>query len=101
MHAYRTHKAHGKGPLDAAVSPRRDPDHHAFFDARKKANTGNVLHVAHQRGRFVQTFDHVLGRYAKQEADDHTVIVVLIARGSRKALAGWERYSTSGITRFP
>jgi TnpA family transposase len=59
---------------------------HVFFDALKQVDIGSVLHFVHQHCHFLDAFDHVLGRYAKQERDDHTMIACLIAWASNMGI---------------
>jgi TnpA family transposase len=63
-----------------------EPVNHAFFDALQQVDIGSVLHFAHRHCHFLEAFEHVLGRYAKQERDDDTVIACLIAWASNMGL---------------
>jgi TnpA family transposase len=45
-----------------------------------------VLHFVHRHCQFLDAFDHVLGRYVKQEADDHVLIACLIAWATNMGL---------------
>lgn len=63
-----------------------EPVNHPFFDALTQVAIGSVLHFVNQRCRFIDAFDPVLGRYAKQGADDHVIVACLIAWGTNLGL---------------
>jgi Tn3 transposase DDE domain len=63
-----------------------EPVNHALFDALQQIDIGSVLHFANRQCHFMETFEHVLGRYAKQERDDDTMIACLIAWASNMGL---------------
>ena len=63
-----------------------DPVNHPIFDGLKQVDIGSVLHFVNQHCHFMDAFDHVLGRYSKQEADDHTITACLIAWGTNMGL---------------
>jgi len=47
---------------------------------------GSVLHFVNRHCPFMEAFDHVLGRYAKQAADDRTITACLVAWGTNMGL---------------
>src|SRR5699024_12010349 len=47
---------------------------------------GSVLHYANQHCSFMEAFDHILGRYAKQPREDHVLVACLIAWGTNMGL---------------
>jgi hypothetical protein len=47
---------------------------HPFFDGLKQVDIGSVLHFVNRHCPFMEAFDHVLGRYAKQTTDDRNII---------------------------
>jgi hypothetical protein len=59
---------------------------HPYFDALKQVDISSVLHFVNQHCRFMDAFDHVLGRYAKQGVDDLTLTACLIAWGTNMGL---------------
>jgi Tn3 transposase DDE domain len=59
---------------------------HAFFDALSQVDITSVLHFVHRHCQFLDAFDHVLGRYVKQEADDRVLIACLIAWATNMGL---------------
>lgn len=63
-----------------------EPVNHAFFNALQQVDVSRVLHFANQHCHFMDAFDHVLGRYAKQDRDDDTMIACLLAWASNMGL---------------
>jgi hypothetical protein len=63
-----------------------EPINHPFFDPLHQVNLGSVLHFVNQRCQFTTAFEHLLGRYTKQDADETTLIAVLIAWGTNMGL---------------
>ncbi|HCY35509.1 MAG TPA: Tn3 family transposase, partial [Candidatus Margulisbacteria bacterium] len=63
-----------------------DPVNHPFFDALKQIEIGNILHFVNQHCRFIDAFEHLLGRYAKQVRDDRILVACLIAWGTNMGL---------------
>lgn len=71
-----------------ALSNTRDTEsiNHTFFDALRPIDIGSVLHYANQHCSFMEAFDHILGRYAKQSREDHVLVACLIAWGTNMGL---------------
>jgi TnpA family transposase len=68
-------------------SPRTsDTINHPIFDGLKQVNIGSVLHFVNQRCQFMDAFEHLLGRYTKQDADERTIMAGLIAWGTNMGL---------------
>ncbi len=63
-----------------------DPINHAFFDPLHQLNISSVLHFVNQRCQFMTAFEHLLGRYTKQDADEPTLMAALIAWGTNMGL---------------
>ncbi|MEL6472407.1 MAG: Tn3 family transposase, partial [Cyanobacteria bacterium J06623_4] len=63
-----------------------DPINHPFFDPLHQVNIGSVLDFVNQRCQFMTAFEHLLGRYTKQDADERTLIAALIAWGTNMGL---------------
>ena len=63
-----------------------EPVNHALFDALQQIDIGSVLHFANRHCHFMEAFEHVLRRYAKQERDDDTMIACLLAWASNMGL---------------
>ena len=68
-------------------SPHRpEAVNHPFFDTLQSIDIRSVLHFVHQQCRFMDAFEHVLGRYAKQEADERLITAGLIAWATNMGL---------------
>jgi TnpA family transposase len=63
-----------------------EPVNHTLFDALRQVDIRSVLHFVNRHCPFLDAFDHVLGRYVKQEADDHVLIACLIAWATNMGL---------------
>ena len=64
-----------------------EPNNHCFFDLLPQVDIDRVLHFVNQRCRFIDAFDHVLGRYIKSEADNRAITAALIAWGTNTGLS--------------
>ena len=64
-----------------------EPINHPFFDTLKQVDVGSLLHCVNQHCRFMDAFEHVLGRYAKQDLDDRVLVACLIAWGTNLGLS--------------
>jgi len=63
-----------------------EPVNHPFFEGLKQVDLSSVLHFVNGHCRFMETFDHIRGRYAKTEADDRVIAACLIAWGTNMGL---------------
>jgi TnpA family transposase len=59
---------------------------HPFFDALKPIEIANILHFVNQDCQFIDSFEHLLGRYTKQGRDDRIIFACLIAWGTNMGL---------------
>lgn len=59
---------------------------HSFFGALRPVGIGSVLHYVNQHCQFIEAFDHILGRYAKQIKVDQVLIACLLAWGTNMGL---------------
>ena len=59
-----------------------DPVNHLFFDTLNQVDIGNVLHFVQQQCHFMDCFDHVISRYAKQPLKPHILTACLVAWGT-------------------
>jgi hypothetical protein len=59
---------------------------HPFFDRLKQLGISSILHFVNRQCRFMNAFEHVLGRYAKQEADNHILTACLTAWATNMGL---------------
>jgi TnpA family transposase len=69
---------------------------HPCFDALKQVDISSVLHFVHRHCRFMESFEHVLGRYVKQEVDDLTLTACLIVWGTNMGLGRMGEVSDIG-----
>ncbi len=63
-----------------------EPINHAFYDTLKQMDIRSILYFAHEHCRFLDAFEHILGRYTKQTKDNRTLIACLIAWGTNMGL---------------
>jgi len=75
-----------------------EPVNHAFFDRLKQVDIDSVLHFTNRHCQFMEAFDHVLGRYAKQDADDRTLTACLVAWATNMGLGRMGDISDMGYT---
>jgi TnpA family transposase len=73
-----------------------EPINHPCFDALKQVDISNVLHFVNRHCRFMDAFDHVLGRYVKQGVDDLALTACLIAWGTNLGLGRMGEVSDIG-----
>ncbi len=60
----------GKQPRWTLQYPREsDPVNHTLFDTVSQVDISRVLHFVNRQCGFMETFEHVLGRYVKRDAD--------------------------------
>uniref|UniRef100_UPI00273AA51A Tn3 family transposase n=1 Tax=Bacillus mycoides TaxID=1405 RepID=UPI00273AA51A len=59
---------------------------HSFFDALPQVDMRSILYFVNQQCNFLDNFEHILGRYANQKANDYTLIPCLIAWGTNMGL---------------
>jgi TnpA family transposase len=64
---------------------------HPFYDGLRQVDIGSLLHFVNQQCRFMDAFEHVLGRYAKQDPegadDDIAITACLVAWATNMGLA--------------
>jgi hypothetical protein len=73
-----------------------EPVNHPFFDHLRQVDIGQVLHFTNQHCQFMAAFEHVLGRYAKQAADDRAITAALVAWGTNMGLGKMGEISDIG-----
>lgn len=56
-----------------------DPVNHSFFDVLPQIDMRSILYFVKQQFNFLDNFEHILGRYAKQNANYNIFIPCLIA----------------------
>ncbi len=57
-----------------------------FFDSLKQVEIASILRFVDQHCHFIKAFEHVLGRYHKQNVDEHVIIACLIAWGNNMGM---------------
>jgi len=60
---------------------------HPLFGVLEQIDISDVMHFVNQQCGFMESFEHVLGRYVKQEMDDHILTACLIAWGTNTGLS--------------
>jgi hypothetical protein len=75
--------------------PASEPVNHPVFDTLGQTDIADVLRFVHRECGFLDAFDHVLGRYAKQEPELDILIACLIAWGTNMWL--WQMGEISDI----
>jgi hypothetical protein len=63
-----------------------EPVNHPFFEQLRQMEISSVVHFVHQQCRFMDAFEHILGRYVKHEADDRAIVACLLAWGTNMGL---------------
>lgn len=80
----KKHKSHSRWILQYVTDP--EATNHSFFDALKQAEISSVLNYVDQHCKFIDAFEHILGRYAKQTRDDQVLVACVIAWGTNMGL---------------
>ncbi|MBC8468742.1 MAG: transposase, partial [Planctomycetes bacterium] len=73
-----------------------EPVNHPLFDALKQVEISSVMNFVNQQCRFMEAFEHILGRYVKQEADNYAITAGLIAWGTNMGLTKMSQVSDIG-----
>ena len=63
-----------------------EPINHPIFETLPQVNISRVLHFVNHHCHFMTCFEHVLGRYSKQAADERTMSACLIAWATNMGL---------------
>ncbi|PHB05544.1 DDE transposase [Bacillus wiedmannii] len=63
-----------------------DPVNHSFFDVLPQVDIRSILYFVNQQCNFLDNFEHILGRYAKQNTNYNILIPCLIAWGTNMGL---------------
>src|SRR4051794_20197854 len=66
--------------------PSSESVNHPFFDQLRQVDISSVVHFVHGRCRFLEAFEHILGRYVKRAADDRAIVACLLAWGTNLGL---------------
>jgi TnpA family transposase len=84
-YVHSTHRGR-QGRWTVQYPKESEPVNHALFDTLRQIDIRSVLHFVNRHCPFLDAFDHVLGRYIKQEADDRVLIACLIAWATNMGL---------------
>lgn len=63
-----------------------DGVNNSFFDSVPQVNLNNVLRFVHWQTGFIDTFEHLLGRYVKKNIDETIIMACLMAWGTNIGL---------------
>ena len=74
----------------------QDEANHPVFDTLTPVGIGRVLNFVHQNCRFMDAFEHVLGRYVKGPADEPAITASLLAWGTNMGLGRMGQISDLG-----
>ena len=90
-------KKRGQNVRWTLTSPRQgEPVNHLLFDTLKQVEISSVMNFVNQQCRFMEAFEHILGRYVKQEADNCAITAGLIAWGTNTGLSKMSQVSDIG-----
>lgn len=64
----------------------KDEINHPVFDTLKQVGISSVLDFVNQRCRFMDAFEHVLGRYVKTNVDERAIFACLLAWGTNTGI---------------
>lgn len=73
-----------------------EPVNHPFYEVLRQVDIGSVLHFVNQQCGFMEAFEHILGRYAKQTVDDIAITACLTAWGTNLGLGRMGEISDIG-----
>lgn len=64
----------------------KDETNHPVFDSLKQVDISSVLDFVNRQCRFMEVFEHTLGRYVKTKADERAISACILAWGSNTGL---------------
>ena len=80
-------KKRGQNVRWTLTSPRSsEPANHPLFDTLRQVEISSVMNFVNQQCGFMESFEHVLLRYVKQEVDENAITACLIAWGTNMGL---------------
>lgn len=80
----KRHESHNSWTLP--YTRASDTVNHSFFDALPQIDMRSILYFVNQQCNFLDKFEHILGRYAKQNTNYNILIPCLIAWGTNMGL---------------
>ena len=90
-------KKRGQNVRWALTSPRQgEPVNHPLFDTHRQVGIISVMNFVNQQCHFMGAFEHILGRYVKQEADESVITANLIAWATNMGLSKMSQVSDIG-----
>ena len=92
---FKIHRRSGNTRWTLQDLPASEPVNHPVFETLGQTDIADVLRFVHRECGFLGAFDHVLGRYAKQDPDHDILIACLIAWGTNLWL--WQMGEISDI----
>ena len=90
----RKHGSHTRWSLPYPDGP--EEIHSPLFESLKQVDVGSVLEFVNGQCRWMDTLEHVLHRYVKQEADERAMIASLLAWGTNMGLGTMGQISDIG-----
>jgi len=89
-------KTSGKPGWSLKYPGDKDDTNHPVFDGLKQVDIGKVLEFTNRHYRFMDAFEHVLGRYVKTQADERTIFACILAWGTNTGLGRMGQISDIG-----
>jgi TnpA family transposase len=74
----------------------KDETNHPMFDGLKQVDISSVLDFANRQCRFMEFFEHTLGRYVKTKADERAISACILAWGTNTGLGRMGQISDIG-----
>jgi len=74
-----------------------EPINHPVFETLRPLNMRSLLHFVDQQCQFMTCFEHVIGRYHKQGADERVIAACLIGWGTNMGLGRMGEISDIGF----
>jgi TnpA family transposase len=84
--AFQLNRRNPQGRWTLQYPQSSEPVNHPFFDALHQVDISQVLAFVHRHCRFMEAFEHVLGRNVKQPAEDRALTACLIAWSTNMGL---------------
>jgi TnpA family transposase len=89
-------KKSGKPGWSLKYPGDKDETNHPVFDGLKQVGIGSVLYFVNQQCRFMDAFEHVLGRHVKTKVDERAISACLTAWGTNTGLGRMGQISDIG-----
>ncbi len=89
-------KKSGKPGWSLKYPGDKDETNHPVFDNLRQVGIGSVLDFVNQQCRFMDVFEHTLGRYVKTKADERAISACILAWGTNTGLGRMGQISDIG-----